>query len=242
MSTAILSRTAAALLACIATVSARGEIVDRILAVVEQTFLGSQATPGQIITWSGAYREARYQAFRQSQPLPEWSLSSSAGSPEVRQILDRMIDQLLLEQALEHSPFTLSGEGEAAATLREIESRFSDAAAFQEELARYQLSETALASHLRRESRIMAFVDLTLRPDIRVTEEQVAGYYEAVFVPALRSGESREGGAGSLQDVPPLLEVREQIQEILVQQTMNRRLEEWLQQLRRSADIRLLLP
>ena len=218
--------------------SARGEVVDRIVAVVDQTLLGAPVPAGQIITWSAAYEEARYQAFQTGSAPPQWSPDTSAGSPQLREVVADMIDQLLLEQALEHSPLAPPDDENISERMQAFKGRYTDAGTFQSELARYRLSETALASRLRRENQLMDFVDFTLRPDVRLSTEQIERYYESVLLPRL---EGAARGAGPAPSIPPLDEVRDQIQEILTQQEIDRRLEQWLQQLRRSARIGLRL-
>lgn len=218
---------------------ARGEIVDRIVAVVDQNLLGSPAAAGQVITWSAAYEETCYQAFQKGAKTPQWSPEASGDAPQLRGVIAKMIDQLLLERALDHSPFSPSGDDNISERIQEIANRYRDPETFRRELERYHLTETALAERLRRESRIMAFVDSTLRPEVRVTTEQVESYYETVFIPQL---ESNARGAGPAANIPLLDEVREQIQEILTQQEIDRRLELWLQQLRRNAKVGLPPP
>ena len=149
-----------------------------------------------------------------------------------------MIDQLLLEQALNHSPIAPSPDEDVSDRIREIASQYPDVRTFRSELARYQLSERSLANRLRREKQLMEFVEFTLRPDVRVPPDQIEGYYETVLLPQL---ERDSGGADSSVDPPPLDDVREQIQEILTQQEIDRRLELWLQQMRRTASIGLRL-
>jgi hypothetical protein len=218
--------------------AAHGEIVDRIVAVVDQTTLGAPASAGQIITWSSAYDEARYQAFQSSAEPPQWSPATSAGSPQLREVVVRIIDQLLLEQALNHSPFVPSADEELSKRLQEITSRFPDTGTYQTELARYRISDTELVNRLRREIQLMEFVEVTLRPDARVTTEQIESYYETDFLPSLQRNAE---GAGVPANIPTLVEVQEKIQEILTQREIDRRLEDWLRQLRRSAKISLRL-
>jgi hypothetical protein len=229
---------AVAITALGALLSARGEVVDRIVAVVDQTLLGVPAAAGQIITWSAAYEEARYQAFQAGAEPPQWSPGAPDEAAQLRDMLARMVDQLLLEQALDHSPLTLTGEQDVAGRIQEIQGRFSDSERFRRELARYGLSQAALEERLRRENRLLEFVDFTLRPDVRITPAQVEGYYQSELLPRL---EGAARGAGPAAMLPTLEEVQEQIREILTQQEIDRRLEQWLQQLRRSARIALRL-
>jgi hypothetical protein len=63
-------------------------------------------------------------------------------------------------------------------------------------------------------------------------------YYESTLLPQLaRNNQEADTATGP----PSVDEVREQIQEILVQHEIDQRLEEWLQRLRRSARISIRL-
>ena len=79
----------------------------------------------------------------------------------------------------------------------------------------------------------MAFVEYRLRPQVSLDPAQVERYYNETLVPALR----RQGQA----EAPALSEVREAIEEILVQQEISRRLEEWLRELREQVTVKILL-
>ncbi|HEY7679162.1 MAG TPA: hypothetical protein VIC04_01495, partial [Terriglobia bacterium] len=78
------------LLLALAAWPLRAEIVDRILAVAGN----------RVITWSAARAEANYQAFRDGREPPLWAGPASATSDEARQIVSRLVDQALLEQAM----------------------------------------------------------------------------------------------------------------------------------------------
>jgi len=218
------ARTAAGALLALGMVGPlRAEVVDRIVAVVG----------GSVITWSAVYEEASYQAFRKGEAPPAWTVSEPAPSDAFSVVVSQLIDQALLRQALSRSPFALAGSEEIQGRLREVEQSYPSAAAYREALARYRLSETQVSQRLARESLLFAFIDATLRPQVRLTAEQVESYYENVLVPQLRSA----GGSSAESSVPPLGDVRAQIEEILSQQQISRLLEPWLEQLRRSAKI-----
>lgn len=213
---------------------AHGEIVDRIVAVMDGGLSGESSTAGQIITWSAAYEEACYLALQSGAEPPHWPATQSAASDEIRGVVSRLIDQNLLLQALNRSPFAPSSETDVRSRTQGIAKRFPDPQSFRDALARYHLTEAALSRRLERESLIMAFVDSTLRPDVNISSDEIESYYQRTLVPELRL----RGQAG---EIPPVEEFRDRIQEILVQQEMDRRLEQWLGQLRRNARIELRL-
>lgn len=209
------------LLLALAAWPLRAEIVDRILAVAGN----------RVITWSAARAEANYQAFRDGREPPLWAGPASATSDEARQIVSRLVDQALLEQAMARSPFSAPGEDFQAA-LRQLEQRFDGPDAYRQALARYALTAEELAARVGHEQHLMAFVDATLRPRVRLSPQQIEGYYQSDFLPAWQ----RERNASS---APPLSEVQGQIEEVLVEQEINRLLERWLADLRRGTSVRI---
>ena len=202
---------------------ARAEIVDRLLAVV-----GNQA-----ITWSSLRAEANYDAFLNDLPLPPRSLANVDDTQGLQKILSGMVDQTLLQQEMDLYGFTLPEDGETQRRLDQVRSRFPDPAAYQQTLERYELTERELVDRLRRESALLAFLQYRLRPQVRLDPSRVESYYRDVLLPQL----DRQGG----KSPPPLAEVREQIEQILVQQEMDRLLEDWMKRLRNRAKIKILL-
>jgi len=195
----------------------RAEIVDRIVAVVD----------GRVITWSAMLAEANYRAFRNGQE-PVATLEGEA----FRTIVSQMADQELLEKEKANSPFSPPVNGDRTA-LEELRKRFASPAQFEKELARYKLTETELARHLSRENAILEFVEYHLRPGARLSPGAVEAYFRETLLPQLRQ-------RGEV-NAPSLEQVNGSIEQILTEQEMNRLLDEWLQQLRSRAKIRMIL-
>ena len=199
---------------------ARAEIVDRLVAVI-----GSR-----VITWSDVLAEANYQAFLQAQEPPG---PDALAQKETREpILARLLDQRLLEQELNVFPFPPVDEDEMQRRVAEVRQRFPSPEAYRQALARYGFTATDLLERLKRETHLMAFVERRLRPQVRLDSAETERYYQEILVPELR-------GKGQTA-IPPLAEVREQIEEVLAEQQMNRRLEQWLRDLRARLGVKIL--
>ena len=200
----------------------RAEIVDRVLAVVSD----------RVIPWSEACAEAEYQAFRDALDPPTCAASGApdAKSPALQSALSRLTDQALLEQAMLRSPFAPPPQEESQEELQQLQQSFADLDAYRAALARYHLTEEAVRERAAREQALLAFVDSLLRPQIRIEAAAMERYYEEEFVPEMRRQSSGQP--------PPLEAVREQIEEILTQQEINRLLETRLEELRRSTTIK----
>jgi hypothetical protein len=143
-----------------------------------------------------------------------------------------MIDQALLAQAFERSPFAPTGGADIQEQIDLLEKKFPDAETYRSALARYHLNEEKLAEHLTRESLLFAYVDSTLRPQAHVSDAQIEEYYQKNLVPELRL-------QSGMEPIPSLEAYRGQIEEILAQQQMDRLLEQLLAQLRRSTKIEI---
>ena len=204
--------------------AAQAEIVDRIVAVAGN----------RVITWSDVLAEARYQAFvadfvADRKPPGSDELTR----PEVFEpILVRLIDQRLLEQDRDALPFDPPDRSETEQKLDEARRRFSSAEEYQQALARAGLTEEALVERLERETNLMAFVDRRLRLQVRLDSVETERYYRETLEPELR----RKGQT----EIPPLNEVREEIEEVLSAQQMNRRLEQLLRDLRARMGVKRL--
>jgi len=207
------------LLLALLALPARAEIVDRLVAVAGN----------RVITWSDVLWEARYQAFLlgQEPPGPDALADKETRDP----ILERLMDQRLLEQDRNALPLSPE-ETQTQRRFDELRQRFSSAEAYREALARYRLSEAELLERLERETNLMAFVERRLRPQVRLDSAETERYYRETFAPELRQQGQTE--------IPPLAEAREQIEEVLAERQMNRRLEQWLRDLRARLGTRIL--
>ncbi len=203
--------------AFVLSATARAEIVDRIVAVVD----------GQVITWSAALQEANFQAFQIGAP-PVTSLDPQ----KLRSVVSHMIDQLLLEQESARLGFTLNEASDKDTAPERDHKRFPTEQDFRKALERYGLNEQQAAARAQREMEILSFVDLHLRPQAHPTPEMIQSYYTQTLVPELQS----EGQP----HIPPLQDVSAKIEQVLVEQEINRLLEDWVRELRTRARITMI--
>ena len=142
------------------------------------------------------------------------------------------MDQRLLEQERDALPLFSPEEGETERRLEEIQKRYPSADMYRQALARYRLTEAELRERLARETNLMAFIERRLRPQVRLDPAEVERYYQETLAPELR----RQGQTV----IPPLPDVREKIEQVLAEQEMNRRLHEWLRDLRQRRGSKIL--
>ena len=82
--------------------------------------------------------------------------------------------------------------------------------------------------HLRTETQMMNFVEVRLRPNVRVQPEEVEAYYRAQLLPDLEAAGVK---LVTLQEVEP------KIRELLVQQHIDQLLDAWLHNLREQTPV-----
>ena len=207
----------------------RAEVVDRIVAVAA----------GRAITWSAAVTEARCKAFLEG-TSPLVGIQSDPSEPEnLIPVILQLADHIVLDQARIRSLRQVDWMDSSQdmdrinAKWTELVASYGSDTKLREELIRYGLDEQSLRLRFAREQRNLAFVEFSLRPQVRIATEQIQAYYRDEFLPQLGTTEQSAEG-------PVLDEVRSQIEEILVQREINRLLDPWLESLRKEFGVRLL--
>ncbi len=208
---------ACVLLVAASTVSRaqNGEILDRIIATVNRQ-------PLLLSDWQASMR---MEAFLQGRQV------TSFNKDETKAALNRLIDRELLQQQMQadYNPSDKEVQDRIKSIRSQIAGSESDTG-WSQALRTYGLSISDVEEFIRTQLQIMRFVDLRLRPTIRVDEEAMQTYYRDTLVPEVRKrGEEPE----------PFQQVRPRIREILVQQRMDGVLESWLATLRTQSEVHI---
>lgn len=130
-----------------------------------------------------------------------------------RQALDALIDEQLMYREAARLPQAAPTADEEQRAFESLRARTPPASGDEEE----QLRRLA-----RRQASILKYVDFRFRPQVRVSEESVRAAYAA---------QSRPDGPSFEQAAPGL-------RAGLAEEDLSRRIEEWVKDLRRSAEIR----
>jgi hypothetical protein len=204
------------LLPAVAVPGHAGEVIDGVVATVNrQPLLRSD--------WDEA---VCFEAFMQQKPL-----SQVTDADRVR-ALQRLIDRQLLKAQM-GNPDSLQPTSEELkqdlAKLRAQVPNGNDEKSWQKLLASYGLNEEVVAQHIRLEFQVMNFVEVRLRPHVKIQGEEVDAYYQNQVLPDLQKSGSK---------VVPLDELEPKIRELLTQQRMDEMLDAWLHNLRQQAEIR----
>jgi peptidyl-prolyl cis-trans isomerase SurA len=197
-----------------------GEIIDAVIATVSrQPVLQSE--------WDDA---TRFEAFMQQKPLAAVTQKDRVSA------LQRLIDRRLLEVQMKDRNYLAPSPEELHSSLAKLRAQIpaaKDEAAWLALLAEYGFTQRELENHLRTETQMMNFVEVSLRPSIRVQPEEVEAYYRARILPDLEKAGVK---------VVTLQELEPKIRELLVQQHMDNLLDAWLHNLRQQTPVHSTVP
>lgn len=206
-----------ALLAAPPAAAQAPQLVDRIVAVVN----------GEVITLGQLNRTVR---LTQDDPGDATALCTVAGSDAAEaQVLECMIDDLLMFQHVRRFPqFDVLPEDIDAAYQQRVE-LFESREAFEEDLRRQQKTSAEVRYDLERQALIANYIDLRYRNVVDIAESEIRRFYEE----DLRAEMERQG------EQMPLFEAvdDELIKPLLAVLEVNRRVEGWIADLRRRAEI-----
>jgi len=194
---------------------AGGETLDRVVASI-----GPVA-----ITQREVEEEYHFEQFLQCR--------SPAGSPDPadrKAVLNRLISQqLLAEQMGIEATESASSKKAAEKTLNEVRKEFPSDTGYRSALHALGMTEPQVLKRLAIYQRTLRMIDERLRPSAWPDPKEVGTYYKETFVPEYAKGHSTPP--------PPLADVRDKIQEILVQRKMNQLLEKWLERLKSTSRV-----
>jgi hypothetical protein len=198
---------------------AQPEVVDRMVAVVNK----------RVILESELDQTVRVELLLQNRPL---SVDNSTRS----QTLDQLIDRRLLEQQITQLDVVDPTPEELAARIKMARDHVTGAATDQgwkSALVAYGVTERDVEEHLISELRSLRFVDLHFRGLVPIDKSAIAAYYAGKLLPQL----SRQGAPA-----PPLADVSDKIERILMEERLGGMLTTWLQTLRVQARIQKMAP
>ncbi|HET7871242.1 MAG TPA: hypothetical protein VFL42_01950 [Terriglobales bacterium] len=197
------------------------QVVDRMVAIVNK----------HVVMASELEQTARVECLMQGKRPEQLSPAETASA------LERLIDRALLQQQILNGEELGPSPEEVAAQVKEVRAHFPAAASdegWKSLLASYGLIQADVEDYFATQSRIMRFVDLRFRSLVRVDKLAIRAYYEQKLLPQLRQRGAAE---------PPLADVSDKIEKILVEQSIDDMLGHWLETLRGQAHIvRIALP
>ena len=198
--------------------ASEAQVVDRMVAVVNR----------QVILQSELEQTAHVEFMLQGKPLDELTAA------EMQAVLDRMIDQSLLQQQIVNAAVMDPAPEEISSHLREARAQLPGAATddqWRGLLNTYGVTQQDVENQIAAQLRILRLIDLRFRTLARVDRAAISNYYTDKLLPELRKQGAPE---------PPLEQVSGKIEKILTEQRIDELLSSWLQTLRSQARIQKL--
>jgi peptidyl-prolyl cis-trans isomerase SurA len=206
--------------------SSRGEEVtlDRVVAIVN----------GDLVLESDVDSEERFAAF---QPFSE------AGPLSRDKLIDRLINRTVILEQMAQQPEPPITDAEVDAELNTLRKSIPSCAAshceteagWEKFAADHGFTMPELRDRWRLRMEVLRFIEERFRAGIldTITQAQVDDYYKKTMIPVYESEK---------MTAPPESSVADRIREVLLQQQVNKLLDDWLTSLRAEGSVRILKP
>lgn len=204
---------ALALFGALAAPCRAGEVVDRVVAVVNS----------HVILQSDWEDEIALEAFLNARAADSFTAADRKAA------LDHLIDQELLREQLQ--PSEPAPPDQVAARVAEVRKLYPETATddgWRTILKKNGLTQAALEKRLGNEIQLMRGVEARLRPSIQIDQHAIESYYRDDLLPELKKNGGREVALG---------EVFGRIKDLLAEQRLNQLLTGWLASLRSGSRI-----
>jgi hypothetical protein len=154
------------------------------------------------------------------------------GSSKPRdEIITELCDQWIVHGEAETARFPHPSDKDIDNAYARLAKLFESPEAFAAKVTQAGLTQTAVRRELEAQLYLSDFIDFRFRQAAEVDDAAVQKYYDEQFAPQLKA----KGEA-----VPPLDKVHDTIHEVLVQQAINARAEQWLDDTRAHLEIDVL--
>jgi len=179
------------------------------------------------ITASDVEQEYRFERFLDAQwPPPPPNADTLAHARE------HLTYQVLLTREENPGPVDKAeSEKSAAVRLAALHQAYGRPEDFQRALKDLGMTETEVLERIAQQELMLRLIDERLRPTASPSDDAVAEYYHSTFVPEFQK---ENGGAAA----PPLAGVEGQIREILIQKRINELLDQWIEELKPTTNVR----
>jgi hypothetical protein len=197
-------------------------VLDRVVAVVNE----------DLILESDLDEEARMAAF---QPIRVQEVATR------EQLIERLIDRDLILQQIRLLPQVAIEDAQVDSELRVLRKNIPECVVYGCETdagwERYVAAQGFTAEELRERWRqrmeVLRFVEARFRMGIRISQAEMDAYYTGTLVPAYEKENVNAPAEAAIAD---------KIQEILLQQQVDKLLDDWLTSLRAEGSVRIVKP
>jgi hypothetical protein len=196
--------------------------LDRVVAIVN----------GDLILESDLDAEARFAAF---QPFTE------SKPPSKEELIERLIDRALIEQQMALQPEPPITNAEVDAELVVLRKSIPKCQVFHCEtdagwekfVAEQGFTVPEVQERWRVRMEVLRFIEERFRSGIRISQAQIDDYYKTTMLPGYEKQNATAPAEATLAD---------RIQEILLQQQVDKLLDDWLNSLRAQGSVRIFKP
>jgi hypothetical protein len=195
---------------------APSEIIDRIVITVGN----------QVITQSQVDDEIRLTAF-----LNHENVDLSAGAK--KEAASRLIEQALIKREMDLSRYPLPELSDTGKSLDSVKAMYPSETEFQNALQSSGITLDELTRRLWWQLTLLRFIDYRFRPGIQIPSADVQAYYRQQVSEWERKG---------TKPIPTIDESRDQIEEILTQQRIDKALDQWIKDTEGQVTIIYLTP
>ncbi|HEY6467191.1 MAG TPA: hypothetical protein VIY69_14425 [Candidatus Acidoferrales bacterium] len=147
------------------------------------------------------------------------------------QLIEELSDQWIVRGEADTAHFPHPSDADINNAYAQLVKQFPSQQAFGERREQAGLSADAVRRQLAEQLYLSRFLDFRFRPAAEVSDTDVQKYYDQEFAPQLKA----KG-----DPVPPLTKVQDTIREVLVQQDITNRANEWLDDTRAHLEIDVL--
>jgi len=197
-------------------------VLDRVVAVVN----------GDLILESDLDEEARMSAF---QPFADRTAVTR------EQLVERLIDRDLILQQIRLQPQAQIMDAQVDAELRVLRKNIPECAAYgcetdagwEKFVAAQGFTAEELRERWRQRMEVLRFVEARFRMGIRISQTEMDAYYKGTLVPAYEKERVTPPAEAAIAD---------RIQEILLQQQVDKLLDDWLTSLRAEGSVKIVKP
>ena len=186
------------------------EVIDRVAARIEN----------DIILLSDVQQLGRYQKLVDGK------------SEDESRLLDRLIDQWVVQTEADASRFPHPSDAEIEASLATLKKSFDTPEKYEERKKQSGLSDVEVRDKIATQMYLTNYLESRFRPAVQVDAKAIEEFYKTAVLPRARA----RG-----QEAPSLEASREVIQEALVQQSIDKQADEWLKESRARIHVERLL-
>jgi hypothetical protein len=190
--------------------SSAQELIDRVAARVEN----------DIILLSDVRHLGRYQMLVDGKSETE------------AQLLDRLIDQWVVQNEADASRFPRPTDAEIDQGVAALKKSFPSLQEYEERRKQSGLSEQQVRDKIATQIHLTNYLDSRFRPSVQVDAKAIEDFYKSAVLP-------RAKARG--QEPPSLEASRDVIQEALIEQSIDAQAEQWLKESRSRVHVEKLL-